>query len=262
MAMVKVLDSITKLTPDFAGTVLVAGSHGGLYPGYLAAMGRLRGVILNDASVGKDEAGIASLAWLDRLGMAAATVDARSARIGDGADMMARGRISHVNATARGLGAAPGQGCAECAERLERGKPFDGEAPHYDESRFLFRDGAPSVWGLDSISLVRDEDKGMIVIAGSHGALLAGKPETACRVDVRAAVFHDAGIGIDRAGVSRLPALDARGIAAACVAAASARIGDARSLWATGVLSVVNETADGSGAKPGMRVQDFVEIVT
>ena len=50
-------------------------------------------------------------------------------------------------------------------------------------------------------------------------------------------------IGIDEAGVSRLPALDARGIAAATVSAAGARIGDARSTYEDGVLSRVNTRA-------------------
>ena len=30
-------DTITKLPPDAAGQVVVSGSHGGRYPGYLAA---------------------------------------------------------------------------------------------------------------------------------------------------------------------------------------------------------------------------------
>jgi len=53
-------------------------------------------------------------------------------------------------------------------------------------------------------------------------------------------------------GVSRLPALDRRGIAALTVAAASARIGDARSSYEDGVLSRVNGSAAALGLKPGM----------
>ena len=40
-------------------------------------------MILNDAGVGRDEAGIAALAYLDALGIAAATVSHESCRIGD-----------------------------------------------------------------------------------------------------------------------------------------------------------------------------------
>ncbi len=262
-APILVTDSITKLGAGAAGGVAVAASHGGLYAAYLAARSGLRGVVLNDAGVGLDKAGIAGLAYLDGLGMAAATVDCRSARIGDGHDMMARGTISHVNAAAALAGCKVGEACAECAERM-RGAPLaKGEPPAYAEARFLLRrePGEPPVWGLDSNSLAEPEDAGAILVTGSHGGLLGGKPQSAIRVQALAAVYNDAGIGIDRAGVSRLPALDARGIAAATVAAATARIGDARSAWATGRLSQVNARAAALGARIGMSVPEFATLV-
>src|SRR6478735_12780320 len=58
----RVLDSITKLTPDDAGRVVIAGSHGGRYAAYCAARGNVLAVILNDAGVGWEQAGIAGLA--------------------------------------------------------------------------------------------------------------------------------------------------------------------------------------------------------
>ncbi len=66
--------SITKLPADARGAVVVSGSHGGLYPGYLAARAGLRAVILNDAGVGKDQAGIRALGTCEGLGIAAAAV--------------------------------------------------------------------------------------------------------------------------------------------------------------------------------------------
>ncbi len=258
-----VTDSITMLGPEAAGCVAVAASHGGIYAAYLSAKLRLRGVILNDAGVGLDEAGIAGLAYLDALGMAAAVIGHDSARIGDGADMMARGIVSRVNSTAAPLGCKPGARCAGAAAVLLRGLAPSGEPPAYAEARFLLRQdpGGPPVWGIDSNSLARAEDTGAILITGSHGALLGGRPETAIAVEALAAVFNDAGIGIDRAGVSRLPALDARGIAAATVSAASARIGDARSAWATGRLSAVNRLAAQAGGAEGMRLPEFVDRI-
>ncbi len=89
------------------------------------------------------------------------------------------------------------------------------------------------------------------MIVGSHGALLGGDPATAFGVDALAAVFHDAGIGIDEAGIARLPALDARGIAAMTVDTASARIGDARNTYERGVISRVNRTAAARGIAVG-----------
>ena len=262
-ADLRVVDSITKLDASYAGAVLIAASHGGVYPAYLAAAAHLAGVILHDAGLGLDRAGIASLDYLDRLGMAAAAVSHLSARIGDGADMAARGRISHVNRAAAALGCAPGEACRDAAEKMRRATPCRAEPPAYAEARFLLRHGAgePEVWGLDSNSLVRAEDAGQIVVTGSHGAVLGGKPETAIRVAVLAAVYHDAGIGIDRAGISRLPALEARGIIGATVAGDTARIGEARSVWESGRLSALNPSAGRAGGRIGMPVPDFVAAV-
>jgi hypothetical protein len=55
-----------------------------------------------------------------------------------------------------------------------------------------------------------------------------------------------------------LPALEARGIAAAAVAATSARIGDARSTYEAGVISRLNARAAALGLREGMSARDFV----
>ncbi len=102
-------------------------------------------------------------------------------------------------------------------------------------------------------------DAGQIVITGSHGGTPASMPELTLQVDALAALFNDAGIGIDEAGVSRLPALDRRGIAAAAVDTMSARIGDGLSTWRDGVLSRVNQSARRLGAVPGMTARAWVE---
>jgi hypothetical protein len=260
---IETLDSITTLTDEHRGHVIVAGSHGAVYAAYLAAKDGARAVILNDAGVGKDKAGISGLPYLDELAIPAAVIGYRSARIGDGADMMARGQISHVNAAAKTLGCAPGQSCRDCAERMQSAPPVAAAPATLSETRILLRaePGESEVWGLDSASLILPEDSSHILIVGSHGQSLGGRPETALKYDALAAVFNDAGIGIDDAGISRLPALDTRAIPAATVAADSARIGDGRSTYEDGVISRVNETAAKLGAATGMRTTDFVACV-
>ena len=91
---------------------------------------------------------------------------------------------------------------------------------------------------------------------------MGGRPETALKYDAFAALFNDAGIGIDEAGVTRLPALAARGIAAATVAAASARIGDARSTYEDGIVSRVNSRAVALGIAPGISAREFIAAVS
>jgi hypothetical protein len=123
-------DSVTQLG-DVAGAVLVAGSHGGVIAAYLGAKAAVHALILNDAGVGKDRAGIAGLVYLEELGMAAAAVDCMSARIGDGADMLARGVISHANVFAAICGVVAGQSCRDAAERLRRAVAPRAAPPPY-----------------------------------------------------------------------------------------------------------------------------------
>ncbi len=247
--MIRCADTITKLPPEADGAVVVSGSHGGRYPGYLAARAGVRAVILNDAGVGLQEAGIGALPYLDALGIAAATVSYLSCRMGDAGDMLAGGKISFANGPARAVGIAPGQNCAVAAELLQRVPHRRADPPPIGEAR-----GEISVGGggrrivlLDSASLVREEDTGQIIVTGSHGGLIGGDPARALAVAGYAAVFNDAG----GAATGRLPALQARGIAALTVAAGSARIGEAASSFHDGVISAVNGLAGEWGAVVG-----------
>src|SRR6478609_9527187 len=247
-APIVVADSITRVGPEAAGAVVVNASHGGIYAAYLAAKLHAAAAIFNDAGVGRDRAGIAGLDYLQEFGIAAATVGHDTARIGDGADMMARGVVTHANRLAASLGVKAGQPCRDAAAALQHARPTHRAPPEALEAAFLLISEAPQVWALDSASLVLPEHRHSIVITGSHGGLLGGRPETALKYDVLGALYNDGGIGKDAAGTSRLPALDLRGIAAATVSAASARIGDARSTYEDGILSRVNARA----AAPGL----------
>jgi hypothetical protein len=254
-------DSITRIGAEAAGAVVVNGSHGGVYAAYLAAKLGLAAVVFNDAGVGRGEAGIGGLAYLEALGIAAAAVGHETARIGEGADMLARGIVSHANALAHALGCRAGTACREAARMLQHTAPRDAAPPEAREGAFLLIEADPPLWALDSASLVEPRHREAVVATGSHGGLLGGKAETALKYDVRAALFNDAGIGIDEAGTTRLPALDARGIPAATVAAASARIGDARSTYEDGILSRVNARARSFGLAEGRSARDFVAAI-
>ena len=101
---VVLMDSITKVNSDDKGALVVCASHGGTSSGEFALEVPLKLVVFNDAGGGKDDAGIAALAMLQKHGVAAATVAHTSGRIGDSLDMWENGVLSHVNAVARELG--------------------------------------------------------------------------------------------------------------------------------------------------------------
>ena len=260
-----ILDSVTHLKPEHRARAAYCASHGGVYAAYYAAKLGIGALIVNDAGVGRDRAGIAGLGLLDSLGVPAAAISYQSARIGDGNDGLARGVLSLVNAAAKKIGLFPELTCADALRMLSSRALTPAPLPMpIRESRFNIREpahGACRVIGVDSNGLVTATDVGAIVITGSHGGLLGGSPATAIKFDARAAVFNDAGIGIDNAGVSRLAALDARGIAGACVSYMSARIGDARSTYEDGVISAVNATAAGLGGNVGQTCKEFVRVI-
>jgi len=254
-----VADSVTALGADARGAVLVSGSHGGLVAAQYASRAGVRAAIFNDAGRGLDDAGIAGIIALDGVGLASAAVAHGSSRIADGPDTLARGIVSFANARAASLGIAPGMSCRDAAERL-RAAPMPTGTLSLGRDARLVLDAADAthatIVGLDSIGGVCDDDRGAVLVIGSHGALHGGVASSALPVDAAGALFHDAGGGRDGAGYTRLPALDARGIPAATVAHTSARIGDARSMWATGTLSRVNRAAEARGLSTGMRVAD------
>lgn len=263
-AGIQVVDTVTKLDERHVGQVVIGASHGGIYAAYCAARGRVRGVILNDAGVGLEQAGIAGLAYLQDLDIPAATAGHDSCRIGDGADMAANGVISYVNACARELGCEPGESVSQCARKMRSAAPSSRPVPEKGEFRYVeHRDGkGPPVVVMDSITLTVPKDEGRIIVAASHGALFGPRRETLLAVEARAWVFSDAGVGKDEAGIGRLFALDASGIPAVTVSAQSARIGDGRSLLETGIVSHANRPAREFGAAAGMTTREFIELVS
>lgn len=249
----------TKLPEAARGGVLVTGSHGGVYPGRLAVLAGVRAAIFHDGGIGRDQAGIGSLALLGSLGIAAAAVSHMSARIGDTADMLARGRISRANAPALAAGIARAMPCAQAAELLRAAPWRQATPPPAEESRHVEHPGRRPLVLIDSAAMVDPEaDRGAIIVTGSHGGLVGGDPAMALRAEGFAAAFNDAGIGIDQAGIGRLAALESRGIAAITVSASSARIGQARSTFEDGIISALNPTAARLGARLGAPARDVL----
>lgn len=258
---IRIVDSMTQ-PDDATGTTVIAGSHGGISSGRYAASLGVSGVVFNDAGIGRDEAGIESLPYLDELGCPAAVVDNDTARIADGVDMAKHGEISRVNDTAADLGCEPGQNALDCAATMHDGDvdPISADADT-DLTEVELNDGDVPVWAVDSIGLITDRHEGAITIAGSHGERLAGEFETYVPTEVAGITLFDAGIGKDDAGIGRLATMNDRGIPAAAVDVDSAHIGDAVSAWEDGVLSHVNDRAASIGVEPGDTPQDFAKAV-
>ncbi len=257
--------SCSNIRAEHRSHVVVSGSYGGRYNAFNAAKWPVRAVIMNDAGVGRDNAGIVGLDFLDRIDMAAATADARTCHIGDGDHMLAHGIISHVNRRAAALGCAAGQSVRDCAERMRAAAvPAIAPPPITEGARFVMREvpGEPVLICADSIGMLRPDDSGRIVVTASHGALSGGRPDNIVPPDIHAVFFSDGGVGMDEAGIARLDDLDRKGIVAGAVAADSAPIGDSRALYHDGILSHVNRPAALRGARVGMKLKDLIEILS
>ena len=108
----------------------------------------------------------------------------------------------------------------------------------------------------DSITQITPADAGRWVVSGSHGG--SSSASYALAVPLALAVFNDAGVGKDEAGIAALAMLQAQGRAAVTVSHDTACIGDARDAWAHGVLSRVNGAAAALGLAAGQRLQAAV----
>ncbi|KAA0912883.1 hypothetical protein FLO80_13720 [Aquicoccus porphyridii] len=252
------LDSITDADTAAEGRLAVSGSHGGLYAAAIASRAGLRAVILNDAGIGLNRAGVKGVEALADVGMAAAAVDAMSAEIGAARDMLENGIISHANTSALALGVAPGQTVGDALARLADAPTPKAMLAPVPEARWEEALGPHRILCVDSASLVQPQDSGRIIVTGSHGGLIGGDPARASKAAARLIAFNDAGRGKNDIGLSRLPALDAYGIGAVTLDCMSCEIGSAASALASGVISAANDTARAMGLDPGMALAEAI----
>ena len=249
---VVVLDSLThcdaRVTPH---DVVVSGSFAGALAFGFALERGVRGLIAHAAGVGRDAAGISGLPLADRLGVPAAAVDGASARLGDGWSVWSDGVVSHVNAAAAALGATAKQPAADAARAMLASAPGSpSPAPLVNRTQRAVAEAAGGrVVLVESMSFAEPGNRPDVLCAGSHGGRV--NVERLLTVRPRGALFNDGGRGRDDAGVSGLEALEAVGVAAACVDAMSARIGEPASTYADGVVSAVNPTARRAGVEVG-----------
>lgn len=109
------------LSEDRGRNVLCTAGHTGLPAVHYLRKTRPHGFVSSDGGRGKNDAGIAALFVVDEDGLAGATVDARTARMGDGLSTYYDGVISACNAAAARRGVAPGQTAREAAQLLLEG---------------------------------------------------------------------------------------------------------------------------------------------
>jgi hypothetical protein len=112
---------------------------------------------------------------------------------------------------------------------------------------------------VDSITELNANDAGCIAVSGSHGGLSSARYALKARPQL--SVFNDAGVGLHNAGLAALDFLQSHGLAACTVAHHSARIGEAKSTLASGVVNHANALAAEQGIQAGWTCQQAVDFV-
>ncbi|MGH7389963.1 MAG: hypothetical protein ACREM3_10985 [Candidatus Rokuibacteriota bacterium] len=111
----------------------------------------------------------------------------------------------------------------------------------------------------DSLTLCDRVDGADVIVAGSFAGVLSF--QFVLPSGPRGLIAHEAGVGLDRAGISGLPLADRCGVPAAAVASMSARLGDGRSVHEDGILSHVNATAAALGLRAGLAARDAARLL-
>lgn len=117
------VDTIAHLKPEDAGQVVMTGSHGGISSGEYAGKVPIAAVFFNDAGIGKENAGTASLPYLEARGIIAGTVSHDSALIGNALETWQSGQVSALNPLAEKAGFALGEPVGQAVRRIFGGRP-------------------------------------------------------------------------------------------------------------------------------------------
>jgi hypothetical protein len=115
-------DSIAFALPEDRRNVILTAGHTGRSALPYLLKARPHGFICSDGGRGREDSGIAALAMVEEHGLCGATVDARTAAMGDGLATWG-GTISAANAHARAAGVRPGMPARAAAHLMLTNHP-------------------------------------------------------------------------------------------------------------------------------------------
>lgn len=271
------LDSLGDLQPDNTNPILVCASHCGDNGTFARKLknSRVKAVFLNNAGIGKNQAGISGLSHYATEGILACAVDHYSAEIGVSADTWERGIISHTNSLAEETGIQPGDSVQEAVFRIinitdnplftSENRSFESLVDENKDSGVALKKQAKtqidkvSITVTDSITFLNESNAGDVVVCGSHGGISAG--HYAQKYHLKAVFFNDAGIGKNNAGIKSLESLSDAGILACTVDCMSAEIFNGQDVLDNGIISVCNQLAKTKNINVKMTVKEVIKYI-
>lgn len=271
------LDSLGDIQPGNTHSILVCASHcgdNGVFARKLKNC-QVQAVFLNNAGVGKNQAGISGLVFYEAEGILACAVDHNSAEIGVARDTWESGIVSHVNKQAHEAGIRIGESVQSAVDKVNKFLRFSvsskknvDDAFSVDEMQSITIDPIKQVQTeikgrivtvTNSITFLNESNAGDIVVCGSHGGVSAG--HYAQKHCLKAVFFNDAGVGKNNAGIKSLASLSEVGILACTVDCMSAEIFNAKDVLENGIVSVCNSIAREKGVRELMTVKEAIGLV-
>lgn len=241
--------------------VVLAASYAGKSALVFALRRGLRGVIAHEAGVGLAQAGISGLELCQDYGIPAAAVATMDAGLSHGASMI-DARITHCNAIASGLGISPGMSAFPAGLLMLKSPPGKVvNPPDVVDPRvhLVAKTARGSVYATDSTFSIKEAMPNTTICGGPHcGRVFA---ESILKIRPSGAMANDAGMGRNRSGIEGLAILGEHGIAAASVAAMSARIGSGLSTYQDGIISACNPLAQQKGVRAEMSAKEAAELM-
>lgn len=268
------LDSLGDLQPDNASPILVCASHCGDNGAFARKLTNchVKAVFLNNAGIGKNQAGISGLPYYDAANILACAVDHNSAEIGVARDTWESGIISHTNILAEESGIQIGDSVQEAIAKIKYNinqssisqKKLNVVSQNDKNKVDLKKQIRTQIGGINitvtnSITFLNENNAGDIVVCGSHGGVSAG--HYAQKHQLKAVFFNDAGIGKNNAGIKSLESLSNAGILACTVDCMSAEIFNGQDMLENGIISVCNQLAKSKGINEKMTVKEAVKLI-
>lgn len=273
------LDSLGDLQPDNVSPILVCASHCGDNGTFARKLKNchVKAVFLNNAGIGKNQAGISGLVHYEAENILACAVDCNSAEIGVARDTWESGIISHTNAQAHDAGVQIGDSVQEAVAKIINliKRPSSNHINKNIESIVIEKEESTgkvvlkkqiqthidgvSITVTDSITFLNENNAGNIVVCGSHGGISAG--HYAQKHRLKAVFFNDAGIGKNNAGIKSLDALNDAGIIACTVDCMSAEIFNGQDTLDNGIITVCNQLAKAKNIREMMTVKEAIKLI-
>ena len=273
------LDSLGDLQPDNTRPILVCASHCGDNGAFARKLKNchVKVVFLNNAGIGKNQAGISGLSHYQAENILACAVDHYSAEIGVARDTWESGIISHTNTLAEAAGIQIGDSVQEAVAKIiniiaptsstQENENFESHTNEKKDStnkvdlkkQIQTQIDGVSITVTDSITFLNESNSGDIVVCGSHGGVSAG--HYAQKNHLKAVFFNDAGIGKNNAGIKSLDSLSDAGILACTVDCMSAEIFNGQDMLDNGIITVCNQLAKTRNIKEKMTVKEAIKYI-